>query len=205
MDVYSRYILPRLIHLTMRMHTLERFRRPAAAQAHGTVLELGFGSGLNLGFYDPTRVRLIYALEPEPGMLKLAQERIAASAIPVEVLATGAERIPLPAAAVDTVLSTWTLCSIPDIRAALSEVRRVLKPDGLFVFAEHGLAPEPSVARWQHRLTPYWRRCAGGCHLDRSHGDLLREAGFELEHCTTGYLGFPKPMTFMYTGRAVPA
>lgn len=204
MSLYSRHLLPRLMNLSMGMQILEPHRKRAAAKARGRVLELGFGSGVNLRYYDASQVSRLYALEPDAAMLELAQKRIARAAFPVEVLETGAESIPLPDHSVDTVLSTWTLCTIPDVETALAEVRRVLRPEGTFVFVEHGLSPEANVARWQHRLTPCWRRCAGGCHLDRQADSLVRAAGFALEDLETGYLGRPKTMTFMYEGRAQP-
>lgn len=202
MDFYDRYILPYLVHVTMRSRLLTDYRRDTAGQAHNIVLELGFGSGLNLPFYDSDRVRLVYALEPDPNMLTLARKRIARAPFPVTILRARAEHIPLPDASVDTVVSTCTLCTIPDIEAALADARRVLKPEGRFLFADHGLSPESRVARWQHRLTPYWCRCAGGCHLDRPHDELLKQAGFALETCATDYAALLKPMSYMYTGRA---
>jgi ubiquinone/menaquinone biosynthesis C-methylase UbiE len=201
---YDRYLLPRLTHLTMRSALLEDYRRRTASQAYGVVLELGFGSGLNLPFYQPARVQRLYALEPHEGMLTLARPRIAQAPFPVEVLQTGAEHIPLPDQSVDTALSTWTLCTIPLVEQAVREARRVLKPDGQFLFAEHGLSPEAPVARWQHRLTPAWRRCAGGCHLNRKADELLHDAGFQLQGVEAGYLGPLKIATYMYQGRARP-
>jgi ubiquinone/menaquinone biosynthesis C-methylase UbiE len=205
MGPYDCYVLPRLTHLTMRMHLLEKHRQRIAAQAQGVVLELGFGSGLNLPFYDPARVSKLFALEPDTRMLALARENIARAAFPVEVLQTGAEQIPLSDQSADTALSTWTLCTIPDVTAALAEVRRVLKPEGQFLFTEHGLSPEPRVARWQHRLTPMWRRCAGGCRLNRKADALVRAAGFDIAEMEKNYAGALKTVTYMYVGRAVPA
>jgi SAM-dependent methyltransferase len=204
MGPYERYLLPPLTHVTMRSRLFQDDRRRTVFRAYGVVLELGFGSGLNLPFYQPARVQRLYALEPQEGMLKLARRRIARAPFPVEVLRTGAERIPLPDQSVDTVLSTWTLCTIPAVEKALREARRVLKPGGQFLFAEHGLSPEPPVAVWQHRLTPLWRRCAGGCHLNRKADDLLRDAGFCLDEVEAGYMGPLKIATYMYRGRARP-
>jgi ubiquinone/menaquinone biosynthesis C-methylase UbiE len=204
-NFYNRYLLPHLTHMAMRSGLLDQYRQIQSAKAEGIVLELGFGSGLNLPFYNPERVRKLYALEPEESMLKLARKGIARAPFSVDVLEVGAEHIPLPDDSVDTVLSTWTLCTIPDVETALTEVRRVLKPQGRFLFSEHGLSPEPSVARWQHRLTPVWRRWAGGCHLDRKPSTLLQAAGFRLADVEEGYLGPLKLVTYMYTGSAVPA
>ncbi|MCC5859560.1 MAG: class I SAM-dependent methyltransferase [Ectothiorhodospiraceae bacterium] len=202
MRLYTYYILPILTHLSMRSRLLAQCRRRTVGRARGVVLELGLGSGLNLPFYDPGQVSLVYAVEPEPGMIRLARKRMATAPVEVRLLEGGAERIALPDASVDTVLSTWTLCTIVDVERALTEVRRVLKRDGTFVFTEHGLSPEDRVARCQNRLTPAWRRFAGGCHLNRKHDALLEAAGFRLMGLETGYLGIPKPMSYMYEGYA---
>ena len=135
-------------------------------------------------------------------MLELAQQRSANAGFPVEVLQAGAERIPLPDQSIDTVLCTWTLCTVPNVKQALAEAHRVLKPGGQFLFTEHGLSPEPQVARRQHRLTPLWKRCAGGCHLNREADVLLKDAGFDVTHIIKNYLGPLKTMTYMYEGRA---
>jgi ubiquinone/menaquinone biosynthesis C-methylase UbiE len=202
MELYGRHILPPLTHWAMRSPLLHTYRQRAASQASGLVLEIGFGSGLNLPFYDPARVARLYALEPQESMLKLARKAIARAPFPVQVLKAGAEQIPLPDQSMDTVLSTWTLCTIPAVEEALYEIRRVLKPSGQFLFAEHGLSPEPQVAGWQHRLTPLWRRCAGGCHLNRKHDELLHRAGFRFTGEENGYAGPVKIATYMYQGRA---
>ena len=201
-DLYGRYLLPRLTHVAMRAPLLHGFRRRAASRARGVVLELGFGSGLNLPHYDPAGVQRLIALEPDPGLLRIARPRIAAAPFPVQVLLAGAEAIPLPDDSVDTVLCTWTLCSIPRIAQALAESRRVLRADGCFVFAEHGLSPEPRVAGLQRRLAPLWSRCAGGCRLDRSADRLLAAAGFELDEVSARSLGRPKILTWMLEGAA---
>lgn len=204
MDLYGRYLLPRLTHVAMTAPVLHGYRRRAAAQARGVVLELGFGSGLNLPHYDPARVERLIALEPERRLLRIARPRIAAAPFPVQVMVAGAEAIPLPDASVDTVLCTWTLCSIPRIAQALAEARRVLRADGRFVFAEHGLSPEPRVARLQVRLAPLWSRCAGGCRLDRCADRLLAGAGFQFDALSARSLGRPKFLTWMIEGAAHP-
>ena len=204
-NLYNRYVLPHLINVSMGAGILRDYRMRTASQAKGRVLELGFGSGMNLPFYRADLVERLYALEPDASLLKLARERIARAEFPVEVLEAGAERIPLADDSVDTVVSTWTLCSIPDIEAALAEARRVLTPEGRFVFVEHGLSPEKRVALWQHRLTPCWKHCAGGCHLDRQADALLQRAGFHIESLDNEYLGRPKMFTYMYEGYARPS
>src|SRR5712672_4252458 len=164
-DFYERWILPPILDSVMRRKDLTKYRRAAVAAARGRVLEIGVGSGLNFPLYG-REVEFVYGIDPSPRLLSIARRRAAASGIPVELLLGSATAIPLADNAVDTVVMTWTLCSIPDPLAALREIRRVLKPNGNFCFVEHGLSPEPSVEHWQHRITPGWRRMAGGCHLD---------------------------------------
>jgi SAM-dependent methyltransferase len=205
MSLYGRYLLPRLLDAAMRAPQLADLRRRAAGAARGVVLELGFGTGRNLPFYDPARLERLLALEPDPRLVALARPRLASARFPVEVIEAGAEAIPLPDASVDTVLCTWTLCSIPRVEAALAESRRVLRADGRFLFAEHGLSPEPRVARLQRSVTPLWSRCAGGCRLDRRPDALLADAGFALEAVAARSLGRPKLLTWMTEGAARPA
>ncbi len=203
MGIYDRWVLPRLIDLAMRSRVLDRYRQRAIATARGVVLEIGAGSGLNLALYGPA-VERVCALDPSPELLRLASARIADARVPVSLVRASGERLPFADAIFDTVVMTWTLCSIADPIAALIEMRRVLKPGGCLVFVEHGLSPEPPVARWQHGLTPCWRRIGGGCHLDRKIDDLVRAAGFRLDAIETGYMRGPKPWTFLYQGRANP-
>jgi len=185
----------------MRRQDLARYRRAAVAAARGRVLEIGVGSGLNFALYGK-QVELVYGIDPSARLLAIARRRAAASGIPAELLQACATAIPLSDDAVDTIVMTWTLCSIPDPLAALREMRRVLKPDGNLFFVEHGLSPEPSVERWQHRITPAWRRMAGGCHLDRKMDDLIRQAGFDLTNLHEEYAPGPRAMSYMYQGCA---
>ena len=201
MGLYNRWILPHLIDLALRNRRLEDYRRRAIKNARGSVLEIGVGSGLNLPLYGPTIDR-VCALDPALALLQLARRRTTGASIPVSLVRASAEQIPFAETSFDTIVMTWTLCSIPNPAAALDEMRRVLKPGGELVFVEHGLSPEGRVARWQHRLTPFWRRIAGGCHLDRKAPALMRAAGFQLNEIETGYIAGPKPWTFMYWGRA---
>jgi ubiquinone/menaquinone biosynthesis C-methylase UbiE len=203
MGFYDRFILPRLLDMAMRNHRLERYRQQAIAATRGVVLEIGVGSGLNLALYGAA-VERVCAIDPGPALLRLASARVEEARIPVSLVQASAERLPFAEAVFDTVVTTWTLCSIADPVAALIEARRVLKPEGGLVFVEHGLSPEVEVARWQHGLTPCWRRIGGGCHLDRKMDELIREAGFRLDAIETGYMKGPKPWTFMYQGRANP-
>ncbi|MGH7078262.1 MAG: class I SAM-dependent methyltransferase, partial [Acetobacteraceae bacterium] len=166
MSLYQHLILPPLLHLAMRQKSLMPFRRRVIGAAEGRVLEIGIGSGLNLPLYGPG-VRSVIGVEPSRELLRMARPRAATAAVPIELLEASAEVLPLEQGTIDTVVTTWTLCTIPDAQAALAEVRRVLKPGGKLLFVEHGRAPEPGVARWQDRLDPLWRRLAGGCHLNR--------------------------------------
>ncbi len=201
MDFYERWILPPLLDLVMRRKDLTKYRRAAVATARGRVLEIGVGSGLNFRLYGK-QVEFVYGIDPSARLLSIARRRATASGVPVELLLGSATAIPLADNAVDTVVMTWTLCSIPDPLAALREMRRVLKPDGNLCFVEHGLSPEPGVERWQRRLTPPWRRIAGGCHLDRKMDDLIRQAGFNLTNLQAEYAPGPRTMSYMYQGCA---
>lgn len=201
MGAYERWVLPRLIDLVMRSEEATRYRRKTIPAARGRVLELGAGSGLNLPFYG-REVALLYALDPSEALLRMARKKRPPGGIPVKFLEASAEEIPLESRSVDTVVSTWTLCSVPDAAKALREARRVLKPCGLLLFTEHGCSPDPAVARWQRRLNPLWRRIAGGCNLDRRIDRLIRDAGFEGLDLETEYLKAPRPFTYTYSGRA---
>jgi ubiquinone/menaquinone biosynthesis C-methylase UbiE len=190
-------VLPRLLDLAMRNHFLDAYRRRAITGARGLVLEIGVGSGLNLSLYS-TAVDSVVGLDPSPELLRLASRRAAQALVPVSLVRASAQSLPLSDAAFDTIVMTWTLCSIPNPTAALTEMRRVLRPEGRLLFVEHGLSPEIRVARWQHRLTPCWKPIGGGCHLDRKMDDLIRAAGFQMDAVETGYMKGPKPWTFMY-------
>lgn len=204
MSFYQRHVLPRLLHLAMRQEALLPFRERVIGTAEGRVLEIGIGSGLNLPLYGPA-VRTVIGLEPSPELLRMARGRAAGAPVPVELLEASAEAVPLEDASIDTVVTTWTLCTIPDTSRALAEMRRVLKPGGALLFVEHGRAPEPSVARWQDRLDPLWRRAAGGCHLNRKIDDLIAGGGFRIDTLANTRLPGPRTHTFLYEGRARPA
>ena len=204
MSFYQRRILPHLVHLAMRQDALLAYRRRVIGAAEGRVLEIGIGSGLNLPLYGST-TRSVIGLEPSPALLRMAHERSAEARVPVQLLEASAEAIPLATASIDTVVTTWTLCTIPDAQRAVAELRRVLKPSGTLLFVEHGRAPEPSVARWQDRLDPLWRLVAGGCHLNREIDRLISAGGFQLDNLTHARLAGPRTHTFLYQGRARPA
>ena len=201
MGFYAERVLPHLLDLAMRNEALAAYRRRMVPAARGRVLEIGIGSGLNLPFYA-REVKEVIGLDPSPPLLNMAEKQARVGQTPVTMLQGSAEAIPLESASVDTVLTTWTLCSIPNAHAALNEMRRVLKPAGELVFVEHGKAPDRSVARLQDRLTPLWRPIAGGCHLNRPIDVLVKDAGFVLAGLRCGYMRGPRPFTFMYEGRA---
>ncbi len=201
---YNEHILPHLINLSMRHRRLQPYRERVLSSAEGRVLEIGIGSGLNLPFYG-SRVEQILGLDPGARLLEMARGRADRSKQPVTFVAGSAEAIPLDDRSVDTVVTTWTLCSIPDALGALKEMRRVLKPGGQLLFVEHGLAQENNIQRWQNRLTPLWKKIGGGCHLNRPIRTLIESAGLNITQLKTGYMKGPKPMTFLYEGRATPS
>jgi SAM-dependent methyltransferase len=200
-SLYAKYVLPALIDLAMRGPAARRERIQFVPFASGVVLEVGVGSGLNLPFY-PSTVEKLYALDPSPELLRKAWQRASRAGFPVAFIEGSAEAIPLDEGVADTVVMTWTLCTIPDPARAHAEMRRVLKRAGRLLFIEHGRAPEPGVRAWQARLTPLWRRIGGGCHLDRPIDGLLAEGGFELERVVFGYGKGPKPFAYLYRGLA---
>jgi ubiquinone/menaquinone biosynthesis C-methylase UbiE len=202
MGFYSDVILPRLCDLAMRNKRLIPYRERVIAAAEGRVLEIGIGSGLNLPFYRPP-VQEVLGLEPAPKLVGMAR-RAPHAGMPVSFIEASAEVIPLDDHSVDTVVTTWTLCSIPQAAIALAEIRRVLRPSGRLLFVEHGLAPDEGVRRWQSWLTPAWKKISGGCHLNRPIRTMIEGAGFQIDHLHTGYMSGPKPMTFMYEGGARP-
>lgn len=204
MSFFRNQGVPQLIHLAMRNRELIPYRKRVLSNAHGRVLEIGIGSGMNLPLYGKP-VQEVIGLDPSPRLLAMARRKTTHSSVLVEFIEGSAEAIPLNQNSVDTVITTWTLCSIPRVSLALNEMCRVLKPDGQLLFVEHGLAPEESVHRWQNRLTPLWKCLGGGCHLNRPIRQLIEQAGFSIRQIETGYMKGPKPMAFMYEGCARPA
>ncbi len=201
MGFYQDRVLPGLINFSMRQANLAVYRGRVVPSAEGRVLEIGIGSGLNLPFYSH-HVEQLIGLDPSPRLLAMVRRSLPARPLRIELVEGSAEAIPLDSASVDTVVTTWSLCSIPDAPRALAEMHRVLRPGGRLLFVEHGHAPDANVARWQDRLTPVWRRFSGGCHLNRAIGVLVESAGFRLDRLDTGYMQGPRPMTFMYEGSA---
>jgi ubiquinone/menaquinone biosynthesis C-methylase UbiE len=203
MSFYNDRILPHVINLAMSNRELRPYRERVLSQAHGRVLEIGIGSGLNVPLYG-SRVDEILGLDPAVRLITMAQDAANRSKMPVTLITGSAQAIPIDRGSIDTLVTTWTLCSIPDAGAALQEMRRVLTPNGQLLFVEHGLAPEENVRKWQNRLTPVWKRIGGGCHLNRPIRALIEDAGFRIIRLDTGYAKGPKPMTFFYEGCAAP-
>lgn len=188
--LWERYVVPPLISCACSSKPIMKQREKIVPKAEGNVLEIGCGCGTNFDLYDHSKVTHLHAVEPAEGMVKRAKESWTRHgfATPCDIHHCGAEDLPLEAASIDTAVVTFVLCTIPEWQASLAELRRVLKPSGRVVFAEHGRAPDPSVAKWQRRVEPIWKRLAGGCHLTRDTGEMLNEGGFRLESYEAMYL-----------------
>jgi ubiquinone/menaquinone biosynthesis C-methylase UbiE len=199
--LYRDQVLPRFTNVLLGSKEFGRVRERVASRLTGEVLEVGFGSGLNVPYY-PATVRRVQAVDPATAGRKLAAKRVDASAVPVEYVGLDGQRLPLDAESVDHVLVTWTMCTIPDVDEALREMHRVLRTGGQVHFAEHGLSPDAKVAKWQHRLDPIQGWWAGGCHLNRPIDRLVEKAGFELTRLDNFYAKGPKSTTYTYEGVA---
>ena len=202
MGFYGDRVLPHVIHLACGTEEVREQRRKVVPLASGRVLEVGMGSGLNLRLYDPRAVELVWGLEPSEGMRRKAAANIERSEIDVRWLSLPGEEIPLDDDSADSIVLTYTLCSIADWRTALGQMRRVLRPGGRVYFSEHGEAPDAPVRAWQRRLNPVWKTLAGGCHLDRPIVRCLVETGFEVETVESEYRGRPKSASFTSWGVA---
>ncbi len=203
MGFYEDRVLPFVIDVGCSAPPILKQREKIVPNAKGRVLEIGMGSGLNLQYYDPSKVELVFGLEPSEGMRRKAQANIAASPVEVRLLELPGEEVPLDDNSIDTVVLTYTLCTIPDFRAALAQMRRVLKPGGTLLFCEHGEAPDESVRRWQARINPFWKLIAGGCNLNRPIPTCLEDAGFSIAKLETMYLpSTPRIAAFNYWGSA---
>jgi len=202
MGWYDERILPKLIDLSCGTKPIHKQREKVVPLAAGDVLEIGFGGGLNLPYYNRDRVRKVWGLEPSEGMRKRAERLIATTDVDVELIDLPGEEIPLQDDSVDTVLVTYTLCTIPDVSAALAGMRRVLKPDGQLLFTEHGRAPDNGVRRWQDRLNPGWKKLAGGCNMNRDIAGTIEEAGFSLVEDNRMYIPGLRILSYHYWGTA---
>ncbi|HEX5485142.1 MAG TPA: class I SAM-dependent methyltransferase [Limnobacter sp.] len=199
---YEKHVLPTLLDFACGMKPLRMQREKVVPKAHGKVLEIGIGTGLNMRFYDSKKVKSVLGLDPAMQMHRLARRRIQQAGLDVQLLGLSASSIPLDDHSIDTIVMTYTLCSIEDPVPALREMRRVLKPEGKLLFCEHGIAPDAKVASLQNRLQPVWGKLAGGCHLNRDIPALLNEAGFKTEQLEASYVPGPKVFTFNYWGQA---
>jgi ubiquinone/menaquinone biosynthesis C-methylase UbiE len=205
MPFYRDHIYPQIVKRLGDPKSIRDIRERIVPLAEGTVLEIGVGPGVNFAFYDPAKINKVYALEPNPGMIRLAEPVRRQTKLDIEFVDLPGECIPLPDGTVDTVLSTFTLCTIPSVVEAIRGTRRVLKPSGKLLFFEHGISPDPEVQRWQQRLEPlgYW--AFEGCHLTRDIPALLAEGGFQVEQLEMGHLvPFPKAWTYCWWGSAIP-
>jgi ubiquinone/menaquinone biosynthesis C-methylase UbiE len=202
MSWYEEKVLPRLINVACSSKPAHKQREKVVPRASGDVLEIGFGSGLNLAHYDQNKVRRIWGLEPSEGMRRLAEKPIANSGLDVELIDLPGEEIPLEDNSVDTVLITFTLCTIPEAATALDGMRRVLKPGGQLLFSEHGKAPDANVVKWQDRMNPVWKKVSGGCNMNRDIPALLGAAGLEIQDDNRMYVPGLKSLSYMYWGAA---
>ena len=205
MGFYEKKILPHIVNCGCGTKPVRYQRRKVVPLCQGDVLEIGIGTGLNLPHYDPTKVTRVTGIDPSESSWVLAQERARDLGFPVRFLAMPGENIPLEDASMDTVLVTYSLCTIPDPVSALSGMRRVLKPDGKLIFCEHGAAPDAAIRKWQDRINPVWKRLLGGCHINRDIPGMIRAAGFQIADLQTMYLpSTPKIAGFNYWGVANP-
>ncbi|MCA9075548.1 MAG: class I SAM-dependent methyltransferase [Planctomycetaceae bacterium] len=202
MGLYSKYVLPRLQHLACGTRPIARQREKVVPHAEGRVLEIGMGTGLNLPYYDRDKVTKLWGLEPAAEMRQRAKQTARALDMEVEILDLPGEQIPLDDASVDTVLVTYTLCTIVDVERALRGMARVLRPEGKLIFCEHGAAPDVSVRRWQNRINPVWKRFAGGCNVNRPIPSLIEDSGFQIDSLETMYLPGFRTLSYNYWGTA---
>ncbi|MDX1672363.1 MAG: class I SAM-dependent methyltransferase [Balneolaceae bacterium] len=202
MGIYSKYLLPKLIHFACSTEPNMRQREKVVPLAKGRVLEIGIGSGLNLPFYDHEQVDKIWGLDPSPEMISMACEAADELPLTIDFINRPGEEIPLDANSMDTVVVTYALCTIPDVIAALRQMARVLKPGGQLIFCEHGLAPDARVRRWQNRLNPIWKKLGGGCNMNRDIPAIVREGGFKIKDMETMYLPGWRPASFNCWGTA---
>lgn len=204
MNLYEQYCLPHLVGFACNLPVVRAQRQRIVPLAYGRVLEVGMGTGLNIPFYDAEKIDHLYGLEPSAAMRSKAAPALARAPFPIEWLSLPGEEIPLDDRSVDTIVLTYTLCTIAGWQQAIAQMRRVIKPGGKLIFSEHGESPDDSVRRWQHRLNPLWSRLAGGCQLSRPIDRCIESGGFRLDSLETGYLSGPRPMAFNYSGVASP-
>jgi ubiquinone/menaquinone biosynthesis C-methylase UbiE len=202
MKLYNRYILPKLVHFACSQGSVMRQREKVVPLACGSVLEVGLGTGLNLPFYDASKVNKVWGLDPSAEMLDRAKEKARSVNFEVELIGLTGEKIPLENNSVDTVVVTYTLCTIIDVDRAIKEMARVLKPAGELIFCEHGAAPDVSVRRLQNCINPVWKRVGGGCHLNRAIPEIIEHGGFRIKGLKAMYIPGWRPASFNYWGTA---
>ncbi|MFV1871771.1 MAG: class I SAM-dependent methyltransferase [Oleiphilus sp.] len=203
MSIYEQHILPHLINCACGSPPVSEIRQRIVPRCFGKVLEIGMGSGLNLPFYNAQQVEFIWGLEPSEGMRRKAEKNLQRSDLEIKWLDLPCEQIPLPDNCTDTVLLSFSLCTIQNTEQALAEIHRVLKPDGKLLFAEHGISQDMAIAKWQNRLNPVWKRLAGGCHLNKAIDTLISKANFEISQLERFYqCNIPKPAGYIYLGEA---
>lgn len=203
LGLYNKYVLPKIVHYTCSLKPHMYQRQKVVPLAYGNVLEIGIGSGLNLSIYDPEKVTKVWGLDPSPEMREMAEKAATKVPFDVEFIELPGEEIPLQTNSIDSIVMTYTLCTIPDPLEALHQMLRVLKPDGKLFFCEHGIAPDKNVRRWQNHITPVWKRLGGGCHLNRNIPKLIKQSGFHIDSLETMYLPGWRPATYNYWGTAV--
>jgi ubiquinone/menaquinone biosynthesis C-methylase UbiE len=203
MGFYDKHVLPHLVNLACSPKPIRKQRQKIVPLAEGDVLEIGFGSGLNLPWYDAGKVRKVFGLEPSEGMRRKAAPAVAASGLDIEFIDLPGEEIPLESNSVDTVLVTYSLCTIPEATLALEGMRRVLRPGGRLLYCEHGKAPDRAVCRWQNRIDPLWSTFAGGCHINKDIPAIVRSGGFDIRTDERMYIPGPKLVSYNFWGVAV--
>lgn len=202
MSAYKKYCLPHLLNLICSLKAVQEQRQKVIPLAKGQVLEIGMGTGLNIPYYDANNIDFIWGLEPSSGMRKKAKSNIKNAPFEIRQLDVTCEEIPLDENSIDSIVLTYTLCTIPDWNSALRQMRRVLKPDGTLIFCEHGAAPTENVRKWQKRLNPFWKIIAGGCNLNRPIPQLIEQSGFTIQEMESQYIDGPKVAAFEYWGTA---
>lgn len=203
MGLYNKYILPKVLNCACGSKPINYQRNKIVPLAEGVVLDIGIGSGLNIPFYNKSKIKYLYGLDPSKELIEIAKLLADKNLLKIEFLECGAENIPLLDNSIDTVLITYTMCTIPDVTLSISEIRRVLKNNGKLLFCEHGLAPDPNIVKWQKRINPIWNKIAGGCNLDRNIPELITSSGFKISNMEEMYLpNTPKFAGYNYWGVA---
>ena len=202
-SLYEKYLLPKMLDCCCSTKPINYQRNKVVPHAKGKILEIGIGSGINIPFYKKSQIEKLYGLDPSEELNHMAHKVANQNSLDVEFLLSGAEEIPLPSNSIDTILITYTLCTIPDLNSSMSEMKRVLKDDGNFLFCEHGIAPDQNIIKWQNRINPVWGKLFGGCSINRDIPDIIKSSGFKLNKLNQMYLpGTPKIVGYNYWGHA---